>query len=244
METNRAFFYPWAGTKLIHMLISVHLPKTAGTSFRSSLESHFSERLLLDYEDRPINQTTISRNCNVLKASVLNRYRRSEYACIHGHFMPLKYRWINNRELNKYVVWLRDPIERLASHYYYWLRDYNPSQAGRFRRRVVEESWSLEQFCFSGEMRNIYSKCFWGFPVTRFDFVGIVENYALDLNYFSTHVLQAELQLREQNTNPRKTEDRYITDDHLRSRLEHFHDDDMRLYRAALVASNKRSLEI
>ena len=76
--------------------------------------------------------------------------------------------------------------------------------------------------------------------MTQFDFVGIVENYAVDLNYFSTQFLEAELQLREQNVNPRKTEGRYITDEHLRSRLEHFHFNDMLLYRAALAASSKR----
>ena len=139
-----------------------------------------------------------------------------------------------------FVVWLRDPIERAASHYYYWIRDYDPKTAGSLRRRVVEERWSLERFCFSSEMKNIYSSFFWGFPVSRFDFIGITENYESDLNYFAEYFLHHRLRVSEINVNSGKTAPRYIEDKDLRTRLEKFHDRDMKLYRKALLDSNSR----
>lgn len=225
------------------MLISVHLPKTAGSSFGSALRSHWGNGLVLDYSDRPINQSSVGRNFGALKASLkLFNHNLTNGRCgVHGHFMPLKYRWLRTAERKEFVVWLRDPIERLASHYYYWAREYDPQTAGRLRIRMVEEDWSLERVCFSREMQNIYSKIFWGFPMERFDFVGITENYESDLNYFAANILKSDLSMSELNTNPKKAADRYVEDESLRSSLEKFHRRDMQLYWKALSDSNKRN---
>ena len=160
--------------------------------------------------------------------------------CIHGHFLPLKYRWLRCKQPRQFVIWLRDPIERLASHYYYWLRNYQREQAGPLRIRMVEEGWSLERFCFSPEMRNLYSEFLWGFPYRRFDFVGVVENYESDFCYFSERYLGRQAAPQVLNTNPEKVSDRYIEAPGLRAELERFHARDMRLYRVALDASNDR----
>ena len=224
------------------MLISVHLPKTAGSSFQEALESYFGEKLSLDYASRPINQSSYERKASSLTAALglACRYDKLGAACIHGHFLPIKYRWLKTASRKKFVVWLRDPIERLASHYYYWISDYNPDTAGRLRRRVVEENWDIERFCFSGEMRNIYSQWIWGFPMDRFDFVGITENYASDLNYFARTLLKGELPVTAKNVNPLRQTERYIDDSGLRSRLEKFHQKDMQLYWRALEVSRRR----
>ena len=50
-----------------------------------------------------------------------------EVACIHGHFLPVKYRIALARRPAHYVTWLRDPVERIASHYAFWRRDYDGS---------------------------------------------------------------------------------------------------------------------
>ena len=42
-------------------IISVHIPKTAGSSFLAGLQSVFGERLLLDYSDRPLDGTPSAR---------------------------------------------------------------------------------------------------------------------------------------------------------------------------------------
>ena len=67
---------------------------------------------------------------------------------------------------------MRDPVERLASHYHYWVRNYAPRSAGELHRRVVEEAWSLERFCLGPELRNVYSTFLWGFSLRRFGLSG------------------------------------------------------------------------
>ena len=43
------------------MLISVHIPKTGGTSFGAMLARHFGPRLLRDYDDRPLSHGGLAR---------------------------------------------------------------------------------------------------------------------------------------------------------------------------------------
>lgn len=213
------------------MLISVHLPKTAGSSFRSSLQNHYRKRLLLDYADLPINTSPLNRNAHAMKMCVINKMRRHKnIECIHGHFLPFKYLLCKNA---KFVTWMRDPIERLASHYYYWLRSYDNQNAAPLQRRVVEEEWSLERFCFSSELRNFYSQFLWGFSIERFDFIGITEYYDTEIEYFSREFLGTRLQAYNRNRNPDQHQSTYFDDKKLRQEVEEYHSKDVSLYELA-----------
>lgn len=219
------------------MLISVHLPKTAGSSFVSVLEAHFEEALLKDYGDRPINVGTIERNIRALSASVRNSFAPPDFStvhCIHGHFMPVKYRLLSTPQKKRYVVWMRDPVERLASHYHYWQRSFDPASSLPLHRRVVEEQWSLERFCLGPELRNIYQKFFWGFPVKRFSFIGITEHFDTELQWFGREVLGTSVASQALNINPERGRQVYIEDAGFRRRIEAFHQADMGLYCHAL----------
>lgn len=219
------------------MLISVHLPKTAGSSFVSALEHFFGEHLLKDYADLPMNRSTTRRNLSAMRNSVLlsgTGAVSSEIHCIHGHYMPIKYRLVRPRTPKVYVTWMRDPVERLASHYYYWRRTYHPDSAARVHRKVVEEDWSLERFCFSKEMRNTYAKFLWGFPPRKFAFIGITEDFERELARFSRQVLQNRLPVPSLNRNPAKDQRPYVDDPLFRAEVERFHARDMQLYQYAL----------
>ena len=129
---------------------------------------------------------------------------------------------------------MRDPIERLASHYYFWLRNYKPKNAPLLHKRVVEEQWSLERFCLGRELRNTYSQFLWGFPVKRFDFIGITEYYESEMDYFSNEIIGSEFQYHKKNTNTTKDKSSYFEDNDLRERIEQYHGKDVSLYKQAL----------
>lgn len=213
------------------LLISVHLPKTAGTSFAASLDRHFRAGLLRDYSDLPINTPQPERNRAALQASLRNT--ASDFAgveCIHGHFLPIKYLLlVHEREVN-FVTWMRHPVERALSHFYHWKRLGSQASAP-LHRRVVEEDWSVERFCMGPELRNLYWQFFWGFPMHYFDFIGITEYYEDDLAYFSQHYLGSSARARRKNI---RNPSAYEIDRSFRNEIEAFHDRDMELYRNAL----------
>ena len=71
------------------MIISLHLPKTAGLSFAASLQHHFGHPAYQnDYNDWPINTPVLQRNFHALKYYFINQQKDfSGTACIHGHFL-------------------------------------------------------------------------------------------------------------------------------------------------------------
>jgi len=217
------------------MLISLHLPKTAGSSFLMSLEQHYGERLSRDYADKPINTPMLRRNSGALVNCILNGLRRDEgLECIHGHFLPLKYLFYSTRQDVRFVTWLRDPVERLASHYFFWVRNYDPVNSPPLHKRMIMEKWSLERFCLGPELQNFYCQFFWGFPLSRFDFIGITEYYETEFDFFSRVFLGYSLQPAKENINPNKGKTSYFDDEDLINKIKKHHSKDILLYEKAL----------
>lgn len=223
------------------MLISVHLPKTAGVSLRKSLEECFGNRLLTDYGDFPINTTPKRRKIKALYNLLCNSMIDfSKIECIHGHFLPLKYLPLAIRYNTNFITWMRDPIERIASHYHYWKREYDPNNAPPLQKKVIMENWSLEKFCFSNELKNLYTQFLWGFPINLFKFIGITEKYEEDFVLLSEFFLKQTTNIRFENMNTTKNNDKYISNKNLRKKLENHHAMDMKLYNYALELRKKR----
>ena len=225
------------------MLISVHLPKTGGESFRESLKQHFGPALCLDYDDFPINTPVLRRNTHALLEGIKNRFRPfDQNLCIHGHFLPLKYLFLP-RQLNaRYITWMRDPIERLASHYYFWKRTPDVENQP-VKRRMLDENWSFERFALGPEHRNVYCQMFWGFPLKKLDFIGITEHYEEDFKYFCNHFWGIILEEKRVNVNQEQGNRPYITDINLRKRIEEYHWADVAIYRNACKARDIRMRE-
>ncbi|MDP5293841.1 hypothetical protein Q9290_16345 [Oceanimonas sp. CHS3-5] len=223
-------------------LISLHLPKTAGSSFRTTLEEVFGERLLCDYGDRSISKPRLQRHKEVL-ASALDVAEQglSNYDCVHGHFLPLKYLSLADSEPCTFITWMRHPVERLISHYHFWQQTYDPELAAPHHKKVIEEKWSLEQFCLSKQFRNIYSQYLWGFPLENFAFVGITEHYNDDLSYLSEYFLKQRLNKHRMNVTAGSSA-RQGLPPVIQLAVERFHAADMQLYERALKMRKSRNM--
>ena len=220
-----------------HMLISVHMPKAAGTSCLYLFEEIYGDKLLKDYDDKILHKSINIKRKYALLSLLKNRLNISMYSkidCIHGHFMPIKYRFIFPKRAF-FLTWLRHPVQRLISHYYYWMRETSFSEDETLRRRVVHEGWSLERFCLSEELRDIYSRFLWGFPLRRFNFIGITEFFNEDMKFFSEEIFGSDVKIKPINLNPDRDEKTYAIDDTFNKEIENFHKKDMALYEEALA---------
>lgn len=228
------------------VIISLHTPKTAGLSFKKVLKDHFEDHLIEEYIDLPLLHSTQQRQRAAIKSKILfNLYRRYNferkgYKCIHGHFLPYKFTGPAAKGI-KYVTWLRDPIERMCSHYYYWLRTYKEDRSPRLQTRIVKEKWSLEDFCLSVEFRNVYDQYLWRFPLEKFNFIGITEYFEEDLRYFAREFLNlAEPKIPFENANSERQGRKYDLEAGLIDRIRDFHQKDFEIYHYALKERNKR----
>ena len=143
------------------MVVSIHVPKCAGTSFRNILSDQFSSRLWLNYgsiftaaDFRPelIPETT---------------------ACIHGHFLGDAFDSVVPRP--RYITWVRHPVNRVVSNYYHCLR--SPDLRDDCCRRLHEEKLSLCAFAELDWMQNLATRYLAGKALETFDFVGIAERF-------------------------------------------------------------------
>ncbi len=227
------------------MLISVHMPKTGGLSFRATLEAHYGDKFRHDYQDYPLASPPLERHRRALRQAretTLDDYVGVE--CIHGHFLPLKYLMLADQADCHFVTWLREPVERLVSHYDYWQSSYDPgsSLTSSLHRQVVEEQWTLEQFCLAPQLRNVYTEFLWAFPRQRLDFIGITEFFADDLRYFCNNFLGNNFapQALNRRQQPLSEAHRAALDGGLRLRIEEYHQLDMAMYEQALALRERR----
>lgn len=139
-------------------LISVHVPKCAGTSFLESLtEAYGPDRVLRDYGDRPIDPTS---PMNLDPEGFFSQARRSAaerlapYSVVHGHFNLRKYDGV--RALR--ATFLREPIDRLISHYYYWQN--TPPNGHTLHQYVLTQALSLIEFARLPMIRSFYAGVF------------------------------------------------------------------------------------
>ena len=168
-------------------LISVHVPKTAGVTFRTLLRTVYgTSGLSLDYGDRALDPLStfqadppLWREKSTRQAAALSPATR----VIHGHFAGSKYD-AHFPEARK-IVWLRDPVARLISHYHYW-RGLPPSPHS-LHQRLLNENLSLLEFARLDGMRNILAHVFLrDCRLEDFAFVGVQEHFAADLKALAT----------------------------------------------------------
>lgn len=164
------------------MLISVHIPKTAGTAFREILAARFGERLLLDYTDRPLAPGFRWRRLKQRLNPPDGRTGiETAYDCVHGHFVADKYDALDKPV--RRIAWLRDPVQRTISHYQYWKRV--PDLRNPDCRRLIEQNLSIEDFAALPRMRNVMTRFFGGKKPQDFFFLGTVETMAESLARFN-----------------------------------------------------------
>lgn len=217
------------------MLLSLHLPKTAGTSFADTLRAAAAGGYRDDYADLPMQHAAAARRWRALRGGW--RLRGSIPAgvtCIHGHFLAIKYRIALGARPARWITWMRDPVQRLASHYEFWRRDYDGSDPAQpLRNRMLREAWSFERFALGPEMRDVYRQYLWGVPPSRFDFIGITEHYDEDLAWLARR-LGIQAVASSALVNAARGEGGYAVASALRRRIEAHHAGDVALYRWAL----------
>lgn len=155
----------------------VHMPKCAGTSVKQVLEADMAERgesarLIFDY-DSYIKIPGSQRVDRILK-DLDDPVEVPDDALVYGHFFPVKYIGAQRLDDLRLVTILRDPLDRLISHYHFW-------KSGDFSdhylwRKMKDSEWTLEDFILCDEMRNFYSQYFSQVPLQFFSYIGIYED--------------------------------------------------------------------
>lgn len=209
------------------LIVSVHVPKTGGVTFREVLGELAGGHLVHDYADRPLAPRT-------RWAALRQRLRRVSLPegtrVVHGHFVASKY-WRVYPEA-RFVTWFRDPVERLVSHFHYWQREPDPENPTC--RRLIEERLSLPAFAALPEMRDVHARFLGGVPPERFAFIGLTERFDEGMELFR-RLFCPELGFASarRNANPARSGERYELDPAERAALAALNQADIALHARA-----------
>ena len=151
------------------LIVSVHIHKNAGMHFKRHLIKIFGDKLGLSY----------GRDMRVLERffSGINvpQYRMTELdniRVVHGHFLADLFDSFSHNI--KYATFLRDPVERVISNYYFFKSNhYKHSPVCN----MIADGMPLEEYAKLGSSQNVQSFFMAGKPIEGFDFVGICEEY-------------------------------------------------------------------
>ena len=156
------------------IFIFTHIPKTGGTSFRHAAELEFGkERTLRDYGKA--SETTskeiigsIYKNDPIRFINILNHQK---IRFLSGHFPTKKYYSILKDNV-KWIVFLRDPVQRLVSEYLH-------------RKRNQSYTLGLRNFCQNNKFFNLQTRAVAGLGLKDFYFVGLMEEYDHSIKLFN-----------------------------------------------------------
>lgn len=84
------------------------------------------------------------------------------------------------RSGHRYMTFLRNPLDRAVSHYFYWHQINEPQNPQWLRFHT--EQWTLEEFLLKPDFTNFHMRFTRGLDIDDFDFVGVVEAYAQSMH--------------------------------------------------------------
>lgn len=160
-------------------LVSIHIPKTAGTSFRNVLKGVYGRKSVIRFDIRSGGQK-IEVERKPLKGSRL----ADNIRVVHGHF---RYKdlieLIEIDESIPVITWMRDPVDRVISNYYY-LSEILAKELQEEKKGLnilAKMQRSLLEYAQNEISRNRMYKFLDGMPAEKFRFIGIQEHYEDDL---------------------------------------------------------------
>ena len=160
-------------------LISIHIPKTAGTSFRNVLNDVYGEEhvLRLDITEHDallphvkLNEVEISKS----------RLPLQKIKVLHGHFQRSRAaQYFNLPPEVPVITWLRNPVQRVISNYLYLRKMVSDRLSGNELKEHI--FCSLLQFAARDANRNRMHRFLETEELSQFAFTGKTENFSNDL---------------------------------------------------------------
>lgn len=213
------------------MLIFVHVPKTAGSTFKSLISKEFNSKDILVIDSPSWISEELIVNRSNLPGSVTQKPNSNiKFMC--GHFKATK-------ALNMYpdatlITWLRNPVERVVSQYYYYL-GASYTYGVRTEHRTYDLV-TLEDFIKYSSHQNIATSLL-DVPLDRFKFIGIKEHFKEELKRFN-RVMRFNLNQPtvDYNVNSKKQNinENYSVSEEIRELIRYHNKKDVEMYEECL----------
>ncbi len=198
------------------MIISVHIPKTAGVSFRLMLAQLFGEGFVQHYWEITDAQGRVLHDIP------------ANATCVHGHFVA---QVVADRYPGApLITWVRDPVERVVSSYHHRLR--NPDWRHPVCVELHRMKLSVEQYAEIELVRNEMARFMGTKRPEDFAFIGLVEEIDASMGRFFEQFGLPRVDVPRENVNPERRAWRYELSESTRRRILELNARDAAIYEA------------
>lgn len=212
-------------------LISIHIPKTAGTSFRNILKEV--------YGSKNVVRLDIPNNVELNSKEFKDKSLDPDIKVIHGHF---SYKRLTKAfEIPKeipVITWLRDPAIRVISNYYYLdmilRKELDEERKGLNILLKMEKS--LLEYASTKVNRNRIWKFMKGIDLEELFFIGLTEHYNEDLEHLGQLLGWKKYKIYKHNP----TADKPEVDQETIERIKELNSEDYKIYNRALQLREER----
>lgn len=199
-------------------ILFIHIPKTAGTSFRTAAKDYFGEKnTFFDYSPQsPETSDLILKNIYQEKDhfSFYTNRMKHDNSFLSGHFHLSKYAYLYNAI--EIVSFVRNPITQVLSHYNHHKNYYGYQK-------------DLESFIHEKRFRNLQSRLLDHMPVALIGFIGLTEEYSTSMKIFN-HQYHTNLEYRYINQKSKGSLEKDDIDDRIIEKIINLNSEDMKLY--------------
>jgi len=154
--------------------VFVHIPKTAGTSFRAAfLAASSADKIVYDYNLNAVETSDIIKELcyNAQDLWFLQeQLSKNKIELLAGHFDVQNY--LSSFGAENMATFVREPISRVISEYKHFVRNYGFDKG-------------FESFYRQAAFINKQSKALGSTPLSALGFIGITEQYPKSLEVFN-----------------------------------------------------------
>ena len=177
------------------LLVSIHIPKCAGTSFTTCLRSVFKDRLFLHYPDDPEGPP--------------ERAAAQQNACVHGHFYH--HQWAIGAldyypDATQFITMLRDPMEMVLSGYYFRRRlgDLGQIDVEKYLEDTLKNPKIFNYLGLPFDLWSASEQHIQAWLEQRFLWIGLTERFADSLELLAVKLGKPTPSIPFENTSPRE----------------------------------------
>lgn len=173
-------------------ILFVHIPKTAGTSFRLAAEKYFTkENTLYDYSPSSVETSEVileyfykQKDLYKLKQET----QKKDKCFLSGHFHIAKYMYLF--ETLNIITFVRNPVDQVLSHYEHHCRHLGYTK-------------DLRDFIQEDRFKNVQSRLLSAKPLELIGFIGLTERYNESIEMINDYY-GFNLEILKKNINPNK----------------------------------------
>ena len=230
---------------------SIHLGKCAGAAFANLLIERVSQHmpvLFLYGEAHPLSGVWRDRSKQTSAAAtspkqicgpLLEQAEKGESFLVQSHFGASEYLEFLPND-SKFFTWLRHPLQRISSHYYYWKNNRREPrlspEAKPLFQRVVSGECSLVEFGCHPLVAEYYRGMLGPLGLDGLALAAVVEHSSVSFGELSRLLdVELPLEMRVANATRSKPAERYELTAEQESQLRVCNTADLKLYERAVA---------